>query len=667
MFDTAKLAWRSVDRAAAPYAERVDEGETRLDRMLLAAGAGLKRPFSRALRRATEMAELVEGEQRWANALGEDGLSEAANDLRMVLIRHGFVKDVVARAFALVRTAAQRTIGLSHFPVQLMGGYVILNGMLAEMATGEGKTLTATLPAATAALAGMPVHIITVNEYLAQRDAEWMRPVYAALGLTVGIVKQGQAPEEKRAAYAADITYCTNKDLGFDYLRDNLTVSLRTGRGRLLLEKMLAQGDRIDRLLLRGLHFAIVDEADSVLIDEARTPLIIAGAQDSQADESLYGAALGIATQLDADVDYRLDASERAVRLTEPGRARVQELSASLPSTWRSARAREELAQQSLAALHLFARDTHYLVRDGKVQIVDEYTGRVLADRSWERGLQQLIEVKEGCEVTGRRTTLARITYQRLFRRYLRLSGMTGTALEVAPELEAVYNLKVVPIPTNRPVKRANDGVQLYSNRADKWEAVADAIERVQAAGRPVLIGTRSVAASEELGSVLAARRIEHVVLNARQDSEEAQIIADAGQRGRATVATNMAGRGTDIHVAPDIAARGGLHVILTEFHESKRIDRQLYGRCARQGDPGSYEAVVSLEDELFVRHAGGLSDLFRRRYAGDNRSLPAWPASLLRPIAQRAAESANSHARQATLESDRRLDAALAFTGKAE
>jgi preprotein translocase subunit SecA len=301
------------------------------------------------------------------------------------------------------------------------------------------------------------------------------------------------------------------------------------------------------------------------------------------------------------------------------------------------------------------------------VQIVDEYTGRVLADRSWERGLQQLIEVKEGCEVTGRRTTLARITYQRLFRRYLRLSGMTGTAMEMAPELEAVYGLKVVSIPTNRPVQRTYEGIQLYASRTDKWEAVADAIEQVQAAGRPVLIGTRSVAASEELDAVLSARQVEHVVLNARQDSEEAQIIADAGQRGRATVATNMAGRGTDIHIAADIAARGGLHVILTEFHESKRIDRQLYGRCARQGDPGSYEAIVSLEDELFVRHAGGLTDLFRRRYAGDNRRLPAWPALLLRPIAQRTAESANSHARQATLESDRKLDAALAFTGKAE
>jgi preprotein translocase subunit SecA len=667
MSDSSTLAWRSAERAAAPYAERSDEGETRLDRFLLAAGAGLKRPFSRALQRANRVARLVEREQRNADELSDEALREAADDLRMVLMRRGFVDEAVARTFALVRTASQRTIGMSHFPVQLMGGHVMLHGMLAEMATGEGKTLTATLPAATAALAGVPVHVITVNEYLAERDAEWMRPVYAALGLTVDVVKHGQQPAEKRAAYAADITYCTNKDLGFDYLRDNLTVSLRTGRGRLLLEKMLAQGDRIDRLILRGLHFAIVDEADSVLIDEARTPLIIAGAENSDKDGSLYSAALAIATQLERDIDFRLEAADRAVRLTDHGRARVEELAETLPTTWRSSRAREELAQQSLAALHFFERDTHYLVRDGKVQIIDEYTGRVLADRSWERGLQQLIEVKEGCEVTDRKTTLARITYQRLFRRYLRLSGMSGTAMEVAPELEAVYGLKVVPIPTNRPVRRKNLGVQLYATRAEKWNAVAERVQSLQSTGRAVLIGTRSVAASEELSAVLAAREIEHVVLNARQDDEEAKIIADAGQAGRATVATNMAGRGTDIHLAPDVADRGGLHVILTEFHESRRIDRQLFGRCARQGDPGSCEAIVSLEDELLTRHAGDLAALFRRRYRGDNRRLPAWPAMLLRSVAQRAAESANSHTRRATLESDRKLAAALAFTGKAE
>ena len=665
MSDTARLPWRAVHRATAPYGERADERETRMDRFLLAAGAGLKRPFSRALTRAAAVAVLVEREQ--TDGLTDEKLRAGADELRIAFLRRGFAPELVARSFALVRAAAARTTGLRHFRVQLMGGHVMLSGMLAEMGTGEGKTLAATLPAAAAALAGMPVHVVTVNDYLARRDAEWMRPVYGALGLTVGIVQHGQQPEERRSAYAADVCYCTNKDLGFDYLRDTLTLTSQKGRGRLLLEKLFGRGDRLDRLLLRGLHFAIVDEADSVLIDEARTPLIIAGADDAGADQALYQTALGIASQLDRDVDYRLDAGERSARLTEPGRARLKQLSETLPPAWRSARGREELAQQGLAALHLFDRDTHYLVRDGKVQIVDEYTGRVLADRSWERGLQQLIEIKEGCDVTGRRQTLARITYQRLFRRFLRVCGMTGTALEVAPELEAVYGLESVRVPPNQPVRRRDLGARCYLTRELKWDAVADAVAGCQRAGRPVLVGTRSVAASEELSRVLAARRLEHVVLNARQDSDEAEIVSRAGEAARATVATNMAGRGTDIVLPREVAESGGLHVILTEFHESKRIDRQLFGRCGRQGDPGSHEAVVCLEDDVFRRHAGRMTSLLAAQFRARAEPLPSPAAALLRTVAQQSAEWSNSHVRRATLELDRKLDSALAFTGRVE
>jgi preprotein translocase subunit SecA len=667
MSDTTALDWRSIERSAAPYAERADPRDSQIDRILLATSAGLKRPFSRARAQAAQVARLAEREERALAGLTDAELHEAAERLRVALLQHRFLPELVARSFALVRAAAERTVGMRHFPVQLMGGHVMLQGMLAEMGTGEGKTLTATLPAATAALAGMPVHIVTVNDYLARRDGEWMGPVYRALGLSVGIVQHGQSPDERRAAYAADVTYCTNKDLGFDYLRDTLVLASRCGRGRLLLERTLGRGDRMDRLLLRGLHFAIIDEADSVLIDEARTPLIIAGAGDTEADETLYRAALAMAGALEPGSEYLIDRGDRAARLTPQGRTRLQELAHSLPAAWRSARAREELAEQGLAALHLFVRDSHYLVREGKVQIVDEYTGRVLADRSWERGLQQLIEVKEGCEVTRRQVTLARITYQRLFRRYLRLAGMTGTATEVASELEAVYGLKAARIPPNRPARRMNHGVRLYTSSAAKWDAVAEAIVHTQAAGRPTLVGTRSVAASEALSHVLAARAIEHVVLNARQDSDEAEVIAQAGAAGRVTVATNMAGRGTDILLGEGVAALGGLHVILTEFHESARVDRQLYGRCGRQGDPGSCEAVVSLEDELFVRHAAALTVLLARRHAGRERTLPGWQAELLRRTAQRAAEAANSHARRMTLEQERKLDTALAFAGKPE
>jgi preprotein translocase subunit SecA len=659
--------WRAAPRGPAPYPERADPEESAFDRRLLAVAAWLKRPLPAGLRRARALVEAVERLQPGIDALGREALRAEADALRPALIRHGFTPELAARSFALVRAAAHHELGMRHFPVQLIGGHTMLQGMLAEMETGEGKTLTATLPVATAALAGLPVHVVTVNDYLSSRDGATLRPVYAALGLTVGIAQQEQDPQERRVAYAADITYCTNKDIGFDYLRDGITLAANRGRGRLLLQKMLGQGDRYDRLLMRGLAFAVVDEADSVLIDEARTPLIISGPAGAEGEADVYAEVLAIARRLEPGHDFMVDRRDRAARLTRRGRERLAELCRDLPAAWRSARGREELAVQALAALHVFDLDVHYLVRDGKVMIVDEFTGRVLPDRSWERGLQQLVEVKEGVEVSARRNTLARITYQRLFRRYLRVAGMTGTAAEVAPEMEAVYGLKVVRIPTGRPVLRRDDGVQLHASRGRKWQAVADAVLRQQAAGRPVLVGTRSVAASEELSAVLDARGIGHVVLNARQDGEEAAIVARAGDGGRVTIATNMAGRGTDIRPAPEVLARGGLHVILTEFHESGRIDRQLFGRCARQGDAGSYEAIVALDDDIFARHAGGLARALVARYRGTDAPLPAWAARLLKARAQQAAESANAADRRATLDQDRRLDRALAFAGASE
>jgi preprotein translocase subunit SecA len=659
--------WRTAERGPAPYPERADPRETAFDRRLLALGASLKRPLPNTLRGARALVDEVERLQPATDALGSEALREAALALRPALLRRGFEPALVARSFALVRAAAYRELGMRHFPVQVLGGHAMLSGLLAEMETGEGKTLTATLPAATAALAGLPVHVITVNDYLSARDGGALRPVYEALGLTVGVAQQEQEPDERRAAYAADITYCTNKDIGFDYLRDGIVLASSRGRGRLLLQKMLGQGDRIDRLLLRGLAFGIVDEADSVLIDEAKTPLVISGANDDAGEAQLYADVLAIARKLVAGEDFIVDARERSARLTPHGRERLQALSIALPPPWNSARGREELAQQALSALYLFELDVHYLVRDGKVMIIDEYTGRVLPDRSWERGLQQLVEAKEGCEVSGRRTTVARITYQRLFRRYLRIAGMSGTATEVAPELEAVYGLKVARIPTNRPVLRRDLGVQLFATRARKWQAVADALVRVRQEGRPVLVGTRSVAASEDLAAVLAGRGIDHVVLNARQDGEEAAIVARAGEAGRVTIATNMAGRGTDIRPQADVLARGGLHVILTEFHESGRIDRQLFGRCARQGDAGSYESVVALDDDIFARHAAGAAAGLAARYGNSHAALPAWAASFLKVRAQQAAEASNAADRRATLEQDRRLDRALAFAGTSE
>jgi preprotein translocase subunit SecA len=634
-----------------PYAQRADAEESRADRMLLAASAGLRRPLQRGRQRARAVAELTEREQSSIDRLSGRAFSTEMLAMRAALVRRGFAPDVIARVFALVRTAADRTLGMRHYPVQVQGAHVMLQGMLAEMDTGEGKTLTATLAAATAALAGQPVHVITVNDYLAQRDGEGMRALYEALGLSVGIAAPGQSPQERRAAYLADVTYCTNKDIGFDYLRDGLALASDRSRGRLLLQKLLGGGEGMDRLLLRGLHFAIVDEADSVLVDEARTPLVISGAGDAKADAALYGAALGIARVLERDSDFTVDLKARRAELTPEGRERVASMQDALPAQWRPARAREELAEQGLAALHLFQLDAHYLVRDGKVMIIDEYTGRVMPDRSWERGLQQLVEAKEGCEVSGRRSTLARITYQRLFRRYLRLGGMTGTAREVAPELEAVYGLKVVRIPPRLPSRRSDHGVRLFSDQAAKWHAVVQTAKELT--DRAVLLGTRSVGASEELSRALDAQGVQHTVLNARQDAEEAAIIGRAGESGRVTVATNMAGRGTDIRPPAEVLERGGLHVILTEFHDSRRIDRQLFGRCARQGEPGSCEAIVARDDELFRRQAGFFTRFLFRT------------PSLLRLATQHAAESANAGERAKTFDSDTRLDRALGFAGQ--
>jgi preprotein translocase subunit SecA len=494
-----------------------------------------------------------------------------------------------------------------------------------------------------------------------------MGRVYRALGLTVGLAEPDQPPAERRAAYQADICYCTNKDIGFDYLRDSLTLSAHRGRARLLLEKVLERGNRLDKLLLRGLHFAIVDEIDSVLIDEARTPLIIAGSDQREADETLYSAAIELANKLEKDTDFNVDSGDRAARLTETGRERMGDLADALPPSWRSKRAREELIQQALAALYLFDLDKHYLIKEGEVHIIDEYTGRVMPDRSWERGLHQLIEIKEGCEISARQGTLARITYQRLFRRYLRVAGMTGTAEEVRPELKAVYDLRTVAVPPNRPSQRRDLGCSLYLTAAEKWDAVASSIAAMREEGRPVLVGTRSVAASEQLSAELESLAIEHVVLNARQDAGEAEIVALAGLSGRVTVATNMAGRGTDIHLAEDSCSAGGLHVILTEYHESPRIDRQLFGRCARQGDPGTYEAIVSLDDEIFQQHAAASANGISSRYADASGALPPWTGKYVRILAQRSAEWKNAQTRRATIALDKKLDSALGFAGRTE
>ena len=653
-----------------PYAEQVERHDGWLDSALLAAwgrvSAHLLSRFERG--RLDCLVQRVEDEEKSVAALTDPALLKAADDLRSRLAVAGTQPAELARAFALAREATRRHVGLRHFPVQLLGGAAMMGGALAEMEAGEGKTITALLPAVTAALMGRPVHVVTVNDYLARRDAEQLRPVYAALGLSTGLVENGQEPRERQQAYARDITYCTNKELVFDYLRDRLALGVRRGRARLLVDELFKTdlAGQSQRLLLRGLHFAIVDEADSVLIDEARTPLILSGTHgDADSDAELYKNALQVARRLMTGGDFKIQAGEKTIRLTPHGEQVVVELTAKLPGLLSIRRARDELVQQALAALHLFRRDVQYIVADNKVQIVDEFTGRVMPDRSWERGIHQLIEAKENCMITQRRQTLARITYQRFFRRYRHLCGMTGTAIEAAGELRAVYGLRVIRIPTNRALQRTKVGTRMFPTAGQKWNAVVEAVNAVSHQGRAVLIGTRSVEASERVGELLRKSGLNPVILNARQDRLEADIVAEAGQPGRITVATNMAGRGTDIQLHRDVREAGGLHVILTEYHESARIDRQLFGRSGRQGDPGSYESIVALDDELFQRFAGRLA---LRAAAGALRRSDRVQAAIaigLRRVCQSAAERLHAGTRRFTLADDQRFNQMLGFAGQ--
>ena len=654
--------------AGGVYPERRAGREGWLDRVAssVEGSVALWRDGSRR-----KLERLVGSVQRHAAELanGTDAtLAARVEDLHRRLRREGLTEPLIAHSFALVREVAQRTVGMAHYDVQLMGGWAMTMGMLAEMDTGEGKTLTATLPACAAALAGIPVHVISVNDYLVQRDAEAMGPIYRALGLSVGTILEREKDwAARRAAYQCDVTYVTSKQIAFDYLRDGLERRSRRGRVPLGVERLRRERPLADRLLLRGLCFAIVDEADSVLIDEARTPLILSGPGGSADQQKVYRQAVQLAGALEAGADFRLVAREARVELSERGRERLGELAQPLEGLWTGPRRRTEWVERALAALHLFQRDRHYLVRDGKVEIIDQPTGRVAPDRSWERGLHQLIEVKEGCDLTSEGETVARISFQQFFRRYLRLAGMTGTAREVAGEIWSVYRLHTLAIPTRRPVRRHACGTRLFTTERPKWEALVESVHHLHRHGRPVLVGTCSVAASEHLSRLLSARGLPHQVLNARQDAHEARIVAEAGQPGHITVATNMAGRGTDIRLGPGVAERGGLHVIATQRNEARRIDRQLFGRCGRQGDPGSFEAILSLEDEREqAYYPAGILRLVART-ARPGAPIKRRVGDLLTSLPQRAEERRHARIRRSLVQLEEYLEDLLAFSGPME
>jgi preprotein translocase subunit SecA len=596
-------------------------------------------------------------------------LSGTIPGLRERLRRSTLDADALARSFALVREVASRVVGQRHHDAQVIGGWGLVQGFVSEMETGEGKSLTATLAACAGALAGVHVHVVTANDYLAQRDAEWMRPIYGALGIRVGTVIAGMDPTARRDAYRADVTYCTNKQVAFDYLRDRITLGRRSSRLHLDLERLAGHAKREEKLLLRGLQFAIVDELDSILIDEAGTPLIIAE-EGVHASDAGLGVARAVAERMRVGAHVRLDPNTRSVELTEAGRA---EAAASMRAAWPHGvpvpgdRQRVELVAQALTAKHFYSRDRHYLVRDDKVQIIDEFTGRVMPDRSWERGLHQAIEARERCATTPESRPVARISYPDLFRRYARLSGMTATAREVRGELRAVYGLPVLEVAAHVTPRRHADGVRVCPTRQEKLRVLVERVRELSRSGRAVLVGTRSVEASEQLSRLLDADGLEHRVLNARQDREEAATIEQAGQPGKITVATNMAGRGTDIRVHADVAARGGLHVIASELHEARRIDRQLFGRCGRQGQPGSHEAIVSLEDDLLRAHAPGLAGIVKRVRSLAIGRRAAWLRVWLFRHAQRAAERRQRRIRRRLRKLQANVDSMLSFGGTTE
>lgn len=599
--------------------------------------------------------------------LPEAELHDNLENIQSQLHQNGLTHSLTLKAFALIREFSWRMCNMRHFDCQLIGGWIMVHGGLAEMETGEGKTFTAILAAATAALAGIPVHIITVNDYLVVRDAQLMEPIYNALGLTVNVVTADMDGPSRRAAYRSDITYCTNKQLAFDYLRDRILLGDDRGRLKLQLEGIHNDNTRSKQLYLRGLCFAIVDEADSVLIDEARTPLIISKEVGSAEEKELYLVAMQLSENLQIATDFIINYAERRVELSETGSKCLQDAGLIKGGVWRGKRRREELVSQALSAKYLFEKDHHYIVVDGKVSIVDQNTGRVMADRSWEGGLHQLIEIKEGCEITGRRDHLARLTYQRFFRRYICLAGMTGTAMEVSKELWSVYRLPVVKVFTNKQSQRVNRGSLVYSGKNEKWKAIVARLILSRQQGRPVLVGTRSVADSEYLSQLLNAESIPHQILNAKQDGREAEIVATAGEKGNITVATNMAGRGTDIPLGEGVVALGGLHVISTEINEARRIDRQLYGRCARQGDPGSYEVIFSLEDEMLQLYLGYLSKkVLSQVWHAENNVLQKIGLTAQR-LAQRSKERQHRGIRRNLLQMEKQLSKALAFSGQLE
>jgi preprotein translocase subunit SecA len=590
-------------------------------------------PNERQVKKYFQIADQIDGMEESIASLSDDELRGKTVEFKERLSKGESLDDLLPEAFAVTREASKRVLGMRHFRVQLVGGMVLHNGDIAEMRTGEGKTLVSTLPAYLNALTGKGVHIVTVNDYLARRDKEWMGQIFEFLGLTVGLNVPFMSPEEKRAAYQADITYGTNNEFGFDYLRDNMVA----------YQEQLTQ---------KELHFAIVDEVDSILIDEARTPLIISGQANKATD--LYYTADRVVSRLKADEDYSLDVKTKQIALTDEGVKKVEN-SLKIDNLYDMKNITlNHHVQQALKAHVTMHRDQDYVVdAEHGVVIVDEFTGRLMHGRRYSDGLHQAIEAKENIQVQHESMTLATVTLQNYFRLYEKLSGMTGTAKTEEEEFRRIYNMDVVIVPTNQPMIRQDMSDVLYKTVEEKFQAVIEQIEQLHSVGRPVLVGTVSIENSEKLSLLLKRKGIPHQVLNAKNHEKEAEIISAAGQYGAVTIATNMAGRGTDIMLGENVAELGGLHVIGTERHESRRIDNQLRGRAGRQGDPGSTQFYLSFADDLMRRFVPDRMKSMISRAMGDGDPLEGNIFTRSIANAQKQVENNNFDARRWVLQYD--------------
>ncbi|MHB9067714.1 MAG: preprotein translocase subunit SecA [Pirellulaceae bacterium] len=567
-----------------------------------------------AIRGSTQrFASLNEAELRQMSAALRARVAAVGPDLPAVQIE----------AFALMYEAVRRVRAVELYDVQLVAALILATGQVAEMQTGEGKTLACAPAAYLHGLTGRGVHIATPNVYLAHRDCELLSPAFQLLGVSAGLLPEREARDRKRAAYLCDVTYGTAYEFGFDYLRDQLSLRQMAHRplGRTLWRRILDDGARLPETIQRPLSCVIVDEIDNVLLDDAGSPLVLSGAVDAEAsDATAHQLAHCLAACLVPDQHYRYDPSIGSVRLTDAGMDHIHANEVVVPvsvllRTW------TEYVEKALLARHVFRRDVHYIVRDGAIQIVDASTGRIYSDRTWQDGLHQAIEAKEGLRITSERHPLAQITRQRYFRLYQRLSGMTGTAVGCEREFRQVYGLRTRSVPLRAPCRRQILPARFFASSRAKWQAVTESAVALHAVGRPVLIGTRSIDDSEFLAAMFSRQTLQFELLNGRQDATEAAVVAGAGKTGAITIATNLAGRGTDIRLSPEVVARGGLHVIIAECHDSARVDRQLIGRCARQGDPGSAQTFVSAEDSLIQRFGPWLAQSMQR-HAGSSDEL---------------------------------------------